>query len=84
VVLPVAAASRWLLLCPLSIINKNDNNGNDDRVPSMIVAVKDVVWAPSKFLGEGYDDRHDRSDYMRQQQQSILRYNLLRPTTYLL
>ena len=30
----------------LSIIDENDENGDDDHVPSMIVAVKDVVGAP--------------------------------------
>jgi len=30
----------------LSIIDENDENGDDDHVPSMIVTVKDVVGAP--------------------------------------
>ncbi len=49
VILPVAAAPHGLLLCPLSIINESDENGEEDPIPSMIIAVEDVVGAPSKF-----------------------------------
>jgi len=49
IVLPIAEAPQGLLLCPLFVIDKNDDDGNDNRVPSMILAVEDIVGAPSKF-----------------------------------
>ena len=49
VILPIVAALRGLLLFPLSIINENNEIGEDDHIPSTIVAVEDVVGAPSKF-----------------------------------
>jgi hypothetical protein len=35
IVLPIAAAARRLLFCSLSIVDENNNNGNDNRVPLM-------------------------------------------------
>ena len=49
VVLPVAATPCSLLFCPLSVIDKNDDNSNINRVLSMIVTVEDIISAPSKF-----------------------------------
>ena len=49
-ILPIAAVPRGLLLCLLSAIDKSDdNNGDDDRIPFMIISVKNIVGAPSKF-----------------------------------
>ncbi len=39
-----------VLLFPLSIFDKNDDNSNNNHVPSMVISIKDVVGAPSKFL----------------------------------
>ena len=33
VVLPIVAAARRLLFCPLSVVDENDNNGDDNPVP---------------------------------------------------
>jgi hypothetical protein len=38
-----------LLLSPLSVIDENDDDVNDDHVPSMIIAVEDLVGASLKF-----------------------------------
>ena len=38
-----------LLLSPLSVIDENDDDVNDDHVPSMIIAVQDLVGASLKF-----------------------------------
>ena len=48
-VLPVTAAAHGLLFCPLSFVNKNNNDGNNNHVPSMMVSVKDIVGVLSNF-----------------------------------
>ena len=39
-----------VLLCPLLIVDENNDNGDNDHIPSMIVAIEDVVGMLSKFL----------------------------------
>ena len=77
VLAPPPLINGIVLLFPLSIFDKNDDNSNNNHVPSMVISIKDVVGAPSKFLaisstdpegGGGYDNRRNRLDSVQQGQ----------------
>jgi len=66
IILPVVVALRGLLLCPLFVFDEKDGDDNNDCVPSIIIAVKNVVGRHSKFPADpsadakgGYDNHHN-------------------------